>query len=132
MITGIRTHISATLPVVIAAIVFLVLPCAPAAAQCNVVTVNNRTACSITVCVANGGGNQQCVTVAGGSSGSIPAPGFPGTPSVRICGQLMPIPPGTGCLFNVPLANGCCADICYDFVTCTVTATPTAGPCTCP
>lgn len=50
--------------------------------------------------------------------------------AILVCGGQRFVPMGGGCQHNVNLGGGC-ADVCYDPVSNTLTANPTAGPCPC-
>lgn len=111
--------------VMLSALLFMALMVAASPAQAQV-TVNNNTACAIVVCPPRSGG---CVTIPPNSSVLVNI-SCATSARIMLCNQAIAVPPG-GCLRNVQVGVGCCADVCFDVVNCTVDITPTAGPCPC-
>ncbi len=107
---------------------------APCAA--NPLTVNNLTGCFINICIVdlgNGNGNVTCVGVpAGGVAFAAVTPGAPVVGIRNGCCfygfQPNIAPPPAWFAPNVTLAPGCCCDVLFDDLTCTINIVPTAVP----
>lgn len=105
--------------------------------QCSPITVQNGTLCNINFCLKPSFGPALCVALGPGGIGVINVPlgvqfggvisaaniGYPFVPS--------PIAAAPWWVPNVTLALGCCCDVYYDPVTCTMRIVNTASlpPC---
>lgn len=94
-------------------------------------TITNNTNCGVVVCTSNGAA---CAIIPPGST-TIQIPCNTTAVGIRSCGTLRIVQLGQ-CEHNVPVANGCCADVCFSpgIVACTffLTINPVPGPCPCP
>ena len=102
-----------------------------ARAACPSVGVTNNTSCAVTMYfLCPGLPAIGPITVGPMSFVPVPIPaGCTPTAVPIICGNRRLLT--TGCIFNVSVAPGCCATVCYDPVACTLVYTPTLGPCPC-
>lgn len=107
---------------------------ARASAQgCATVQVGNSTVCRVELRAVDNFGNWLSYVVNAGTPypTALPiAPGFKLAGFIDGCGGFVSLNPNP-CNFNVKLQGGCCADICYDPIACTLTITPVPGPCNC-
>jgi hypothetical protein len=102
-------------------------------AQCNRVTIINNTHCTVTVWIVCPTHVIGPITVPPGGIVHVPLPATcnPIRVATLVCGNRTLIP-NSGCLNNVPVANNCCADVCFNPLNCTVTFTQVNGLCLCP
>lgn len=103
-----------------------------ASAQCTNFTIINNTSCTVDIYLICPGFPASPYTLPPNNTFNIALPAGCGTPEIVpiICGNRRTLRPGT-CFKNVSVAPNCCADVCYDITTCTVTYTQVQGPCPC-
>lgn len=119
---------STALALLVAVITTLIAGSANASAA---LAVHNNTRCAVFICATTTGGATVCATVPANTHAKInvtcPLP----VVSITVCSTTLAVPPG-GCLTNLLLPGGCCADVCFDNgPACVLTINPVAGPCTC-
>ena len=120
----------AALMAVIVLIIVVVGATEARAQGCNAVHVKNRTGCQLILCTSTIPSHTTCYVVAAFTDTTLTVPtNTPIIGAVNACNILELFMPATGCIWEIKLADNCCANICFN--NCEITATPTVGPCSC-
>lgn len=131
-----RTRITAVL-FALSLVSLVTLSNAPRAqAQCAIIRAFNFTGCDLGLCLYDAGGNVACITIRAVGGPFIFAFVAPFTPVgvVSAAKNNYPFagsPLCTPCIMlpGASVPTGCCAQVCYDPVLCTITVNPCGPPC---
>ncbi|MDB5035249.1 MAG: hypothetical protein JWQ98_2490 [Chlorobi bacterium] len=131
-----RTRITTAIVVVAIMAMAMVLGSRTAHAQCASLSVSNFTSCDIELCLYDAAGNQACITLAAAgnptSTGFISA--FMPVGAISTAKNRYPFSGNPFCTLCIRIpgshvVTGCCATVCYDVLTCSITVNPCPDHC---